>query len=670
MKKLVLIAILSTTLVNAPIAQTTTVGLLQYNNPADDGYILFAPLDTNITYLIDKCGKKVHSWNSAYKPGSAVYLLADGDLLRAGNVNNNAFSKGGSGGIIERIDWDGNVKWSYTISDNKECMHHDMSILPNGNILVIAWEKKTLSEAIAAGGNPAMIQSSVWSEQILELQPVGTNGANIVWEWHLWDHLVQDHDNTKPNFGTIATSPGLMNLNYSETPRPKDWIHLNSIEYNPALDQIMLSTKDISEIWVIDHSTSTLQAAGHNGGNAGKGGDFLYRYGNPAAYNNGTEENQVFFGQHNAHWIAPGLPFENDIMVFNNGNGRTGGNYSSVEIITPPTVSAGIYNSTLPYGPSASTWSYTDATPSNFFAPLVSGAQQLANGNVLICEGTSGNFFEIDNNKNTVWKYINPIADTGILLQGTVPVDNDAFRAVFYPSSYSGLSGKTLTGISTIENINTISDGCGITLISIANAAESEGNAGTKQLSFPVSLSSPSLNTITVKYRTENGIAVSPADFIAANGTIVFNPGETTKMVNITINGDLTPEGNETFKVKLSRPVNAILAVNKSTGTISNDDIVSVSLAGGSQEAFVAGNNNNIKIYPNPVIDKVNILLPDNSSGHTIVITDIAGRSIKKAISTANQKSITLNVDELSKGVYMVKIISANQSNCYKFIKQ
>ena len=388
----------------------TTVGLIQHNpGTLDDGFVLFAPTRSNTTYLIDKCGKKVKSWTSTYNPGLSCYLLSDGTLLRTGVVQSQSFNAGGHGGVIEKIDWNGNVIWTYFISDATNWQHHDVKALPNGNILVIAWESKTNTQAIAKGRNPLLVPTTLWSEQILEIQPTGATGGNIVWEWHLWDHLIQDFDNTKPDFGAVNTNPQLLNINYKATAASSDWIHLNSIDYNVALDQILVSSRVLNEIWIIDHSTSSTEAASHTGGNSGKGGDFLYRWGNPLAYNTGTSTQ--FFGQHNAQWIQTGLPYENQIMVFNNGNGRTGGNYSTIEIINPP-VDGFNYTSSLPYLPASTSWIYNDGNPNNFYAQLTSGCQQLSNGNVLFCNGPKGTFKEISASGTILWEYINPVSVT------------------------------------------------------------------------------------------------------------------------------------------------------------------------------------------------------------------------------------------------------------------
>lgn len=453
-----LLNICLTFFISSTLNSQTTVGLIQHNpGTLDDGFVLFAPTRSNTTYLIDRCGKEVKSWTSTYNPGLSCYLLSDGTLLRTGVVQSQSFNAGGHGGVIEKIDWNGNVIWTYFISDATNWQHHDVKALPNGNILVIAWESKTNTQAIAKGRNPLLVPTTLWSEQILEVQPTGATGGNIVWEWHLWDHLIQDFDNTKPDFGVINTNPQLLNINYNATADNSDWIHLNSIDYNVALDQILVSSRVLNEIWVIDHSTSSAEAASHSGGNSGNGGDFLFRWGNPLAYNTGTSTQ--FFGQHNAQWIQTGLPYENQIMVFNNGNGRTGGNYSTIEIINPP-VDGFNYTSSLPYLPASTSWIYNDGNPNNFYAQLTSGCQQLSNGNVLFCNGPKGTFKEISASGTILWEYINPVSVTGILTQGTTAASNAAFRCTFYPSSYSGFNNQLFSSPTIIENSNSVSSSC------------------------------------------------------------------------------------------------------------------------------------------------------------------------------------------------------------------
>jgi hypothetical protein len=415
----------------------------------EKGYILFAPLNNHTTYLVDRCGKKVHEWVSRFQPGLSAYFLPDGTLLRTGADTENATYRntGGFGGYIEKLDWDGNVLWHCRISDSFQCMHHDIAPMPNGDILVIAWERKSDTVAKTYGRKPALMSSMLWSEKILQIRPKGISGYDVIWEWHVWDHLVQDYDKSAPNYANVNEHPELINLNYAlNNQAAADWLHMNGISYNAKLDQIMLSAHNFSEIWIIDHSTTTAEAASHMGGKQGNGGDLLYRWGNAAAYNRGSSLDQKLFEQHDASWIPDGLRYGGKIMVFNNGLGRPG-NYSSVEIISPPVTNTGAYMLDLPYLPTKSSWVYKDTA--NFFSPLISGAQMMPNGNILVCSGIPGDLFEIDSIRNKVWDYKNPVTAKGPVMQGKT--GGSVFRCTFISKGFSGFNGKTLPAGNPIE---------------------------------------------------------------------------------------------------------------------------------------------------------------------------------------------------------------------------
>jgi hypothetical protein len=430
-------------------------GLILDTGAAFEGYTLFAPLNSTTTYLVDIRGQLVHSWPSKYEPGQAAYLLEDGSVLRAAREpGNRHFGGGGIGGRLERIALDGQVVWEFVYADENHCQHHDIKPMPNGHVLLIAWEKKTREQVLAAGRDPEQSTGrELWPDCVIEVEPQGTSGGKIVWEWHVWDHLVQDVDESKPNYGVVADHPELVDLNYRrrtphETPeemrrlrslgyvggaepadlerddgRPPpfgpgpggfdmraDWCHTNSIDYNAKLDQIALSLLDFNEIWIIDHSTSTREAAGHGGGRYGKGGDLLYRWGNPRAYGAGGPEDQTLFAQHDVRWIPEGSPGAGHLMVFNNGPGRPDGPYSSVVEIAPPIDSAGRYRleGGRAFEPLRPCWEYTAANKDEFFASHISGAERLGNGNTLICSGEEGRVFEVNREGKTVWEYINP----------------------------------------------------------------------------------------------------------------------------------------------------------------------------------------------------------------------------------------------------------------------
>jgi len=388
---------------------------------------LFTPLGNKATYLIDEDGNTVKTWESDYSPALSAYLLDDKSLLRTaslGSDGNSIFgSTGGAGGLVQQFDWDGNLIWEFEHNSDTYLLHHDIEYLPNGNILMIAWEYKSETEAINAGRDPSLLsEGELWPDKIIEVVPEGTNGGTIVWEWHVWDHLIQDYDNIKTNYGVVSEHPEKIDLNFTLNQANADWNHTNAVDYNEKLDQILLTVRSFSEVWIIDHNTASEEAAG-------SAGDLLYRWGNPQTYGRGTDGDQMLFVPHDGQWIETEYPGENDILIFNNGQGRSDGDYSSVDEFAPPLDTDNNYTITLEnsYGPEELIWTYQADTVSNFYANHISGAQRLSNGNTLICEGTAGKFFEVTPNGEIVWEYANPYVDSSP--QGN---NNTVFRAVRY----------------------------------------------------------------------------------------------------------------------------------------------------------------------------------------------------------------------------------------------
>ena len=457
-----------------------TVGLFLNDSLSYNGYTLFAPLSSRTTYLIDNCGELINSWQSDYTPGVAVYLLENGHLLRTARIAS-PFNAGGTGGRIEEYDWNGNLVWAYNYSSDDYHQHHDITPMPNGNILVLAWEKISEQEAIDLGRNPALINfQGLWPEHIVELKPIGSDSAEIVWEWHAIDHIVQNFDPTLPNYGNPADHPEKLDLNYGAGTGGgpggfADWMHGNSLAYNPDLDQIMLCSRRLHEFYIIDHSTTSAEAAGSSGGNSGRGGDLLYRWGNPEAYGRGTVADKALFGPHNAHWIPEGLSGAGHVLVFNNGVDRPSGFISSVDEIAPPILPDGNYelDAGFPYGPSNLVWSFTADPPESFYSPNISGAQRLPNGNTLICEGDDGLFFEVTPDGQEVWRYVNPVNSQGPIVQGNVTGQNSVFRATRYGPDYPAFAGKDLTPQGPIE-LNPLPGMC-----MIFNALDEAGNGGS-----------------------------------------------------------------------------------------------------------------------------------------------------------------------------------------------
>lgn len=434
-------------LLTVNIQAQQTVGLFANSTKAFEGYTLFAPINNTETYLIDNCGEKVHSWSSNYRPGLSCYLLEDGTLVRTGR-----FQFMGTGvGIVEMIDWDGNVIWDYSANATHGKQHHDIALLPNGNILLIVNDDRTQAEVIEAGSSTN--NEILISEQIIEIQPnLLTGESTVVWEWKAWNHLIQDTDNTKPNFGTISEHPERIDINFLNH-NNDDWLHFNGIDYNEAFDQIIISIRNFSEFWIIDHSTSTEEAATSAGGKYGKGGDLLYRWGNPQSYDQGNPTDQKLFLQHHTHWIPEPLTEAGKILLFNNQAGNPQGqDYSTVNILDTPVDADGFYTyNGGAFEPANFDWTYQAAVPTDFYSSFISGVQRLENGNTLICEGRGGRFFEIDENEDVVWEYVNPVNNMGIINQNVVPEENNVFRCTRYAIDYAGFDGQTLIPQGYIE---------------------------------------------------------------------------------------------------------------------------------------------------------------------------------------------------------------------------
>ena len=494
-------------------ARRSRAGVVVNQPGVFEGYTLVFPLSSTNTYLIDMQGRVVRTWQSKYMAGQEAYLLENGHLLRAADLGKNEAHFGGAskGGRIQEFTWEGEIVWDFRFHNQTQLRHHAITRMPNGNLLMIVWERKSPQEAIAAGVKPELAgKTDMLVDALIEVEPAGKTGGNVVWEWRMWDHLIQDHDRSKSNFGEVAAHPELLDANFARNAgggfldlfappaAPKkddqalaagerkttedekldrlkglgyigagggkkfagffpDWTHVNAVAYDARLDQIMLSPREFNEVWILDHSTTTAEAAAHQGGRYGKGGDILYRWGNPRAYRAGTARDQRLFQQHDTQWVPTGLPGTGNMLVFNNGGGRPGGQYSSVDEVVLPVDADGRYSRQpgTRFGPDEPVWTYTAPKPSDLFAMMMSGAQRLPNGNTLISTGFGGTIFEVTPRKEVVWKYIVPLdgqtkRDSMMFLSGP---GNPVFRAYRYAPEYPGLANRDLTPGKTIEEL-------------------------------------------------------------------------------------------------------------------------------------------------------------------------------------------------------------------------
>lgn len=438
-------------------AQDHTVGVLTYHPwESYDGYNLVYPENQPNVFLMDNCGQIVHQWTdeAGFIPGKVAYLLDDGTLVKT-KRNNDAFGDpiqgGGEGAFVEIRSWDNELLWQFEQNDSTARIHHDISVMPNGHILMISWEYFSEEEMIQEGRKPdLLVQHRLWPDYILEVDP---SLDSVVWEWHVMDHIIQDYDSTKLNYGVVEEHPELIDLNWDTNGGKADWTHVNSVDYNEGLDQIVISVPHFHEFWIIDHSTSLVEAEGHTGGNSGIGGDLLYRWGNPATYRNGSALNQKLFFQHDVHWVdnfvEEGDLYYGKIALFNN---RINFNLSTASILTP------VFDTTLQRYtglevPTDFDITFSHPQPGMITSGIMSGIQILPNGNTLICASRPGYTFEMIPDQKIVWEYKTPLHLGIPVSQGTVLSQsaNVTFRLNRYPKDFSAFEGRDLTPMGYLE---------------------------------------------------------------------------------------------------------------------------------------------------------------------------------------------------------------------------
>jgi len=324
------------------------------------------------------------------------------------------------------------------------------------------------------------------------LAPDGNGGASIVWEWHLWDHLCQDTDSTKPNYTSdISANPELININMIQEmggsgggPGGGDWFHVNGVDYNEDLDQICFSSRHASEIYIIDHSTTTEEAASHLGGNSGMGGDILYRWGNPENYG-------VFSAQtipnavHDVRWITDdGRPNGGYLQIFNNSG--VSNNQSAIDGIETPIDPATGYNYILDAGEAYGPSSYTTRYACAYSASGQSSSDRMSNGNIFVNasagQGGAGVMYEVNSDGNIIWGPYNSQTPKGFRYEcdhpGVIALEsfvNSATSSCFtssisevdesyliYPNPTNGIVNIDLSTLSQNSNEFTVTNITGV----------------------------------------------------------------------------------------------------------------------------------------------------------------------------------------------------------------
>ncbi len=453
-------------------SQSNTIGLLEIDSIlVSDGYVLFNPENQSTVFLINNCGEVVHTWKTDEfrLPGKEQYIDEAGRLYLASiqpALQNPSFGSGGAGGVLEILDWEGNIEWQRIVADGQQRQHHDIHIMPNGNIMYIAWENIPLDKAAECGfdtlNNP---QIGFWPDKIVEINP---NTDQIVWEWRSMDHMIQDIDSERMNYGVIAEHPERININYIDFAFGRqDVHHINAIDYNEELDMVMISVRNFNEIWIIDHSTTIEEAASHDGGLRGKGGDLIYRWGNPAAYNSGEESDQKLFRQHDAAWIddvPQNHPYFGQVSVYNNFIGPE----FSLGTVFNPVFNAdenSFASESGLYLPLDFTTTFSHPVQAKTFSTAASNIQMLPNGNVLMCAARQGRMFELTISGDLTWEYLIPTRNGLPIMQGEEIQlsDNFTFSGRRYAIDFNGFQGRDLTPKGFIE-LNPNTEVCSISL--------------------------------------------------------------------------------------------------------------------------------------------------------------------------------------------------------------
>ncbi len=588
-----------------------TVGTITYAPEATlDGYTLVYPHNQPHAYLLNFCGEVVNMWESETmsRPGNTAYLLPNGDLMmtrRPASISGNPIWAGGGGAVVERRSWDNEILWSYVQNNDSARFHHDIAPMPNGNVLAICWEAIDSAACALAGRDPEMLTAGgLWSEKIVELQPNGTGGAEVVWEWRLWDHLVQNVNPEAQNFGEVSANPHRIDLNYPQVGNvPMDFVHMNSIDYNPINDHILVSAPEYDEIWVIDHGNFS-------------DGSIKWRWGNPMAYGSSDSTQHHLHYQHDANWVdepyQTSSPFFGKISVFNNRVPDSTGTHSALTVVVPPYDeydNSYIMNGAV-FAPSAPDFFWEATEPSGFSSTGLSSFQPLAGPNFLVCEGRAGRISEITLSGDTVWQYVTPLQAGQPVAQGTelAPAANLTFKATRYPAQYPAFNNP-LDSLGTVIELN----------------------------GSPLSACLPCDLSVEI-IPSESGMPTAQITGGTAPFEVLWTDVATSETCTELDPCDCNPE------VFCSPTIWFVtLVVTDANGCTSSDESTSMGLTDGK---------GSFRVWPNPTSGTLN--LSGIPAGNTAQLFDLHGRLVATQAIGGNEK-IQWQLPELATGTYLLK---------------
>lgn len=403
---------------------------------AINGYVLLKNYDLSTYHLINNCGEIVNTWNIAdgfYNHGK---LLPNGNLLFF------------NGNKIEERSWDDQVVNSVFLISNDIALDYEVIKMNNGNYLSVGRKEKSAQEFINLGFSLDGQAPSV-VDVVMEID---STSGRILWEWDISDHIIQERDPSKGNYGVVADHPELLDV---DAISDFDWqfyesFMINGMDFNEELEQIALSIRKLSEVIIIDKSTTTEEAATGEGGNSGKGGDILFRWGNPQNYGQGNSSDRKLYFQHNPKWARVG-PYEGKLTAFNNGLDRpfSGAFFSEIPVVDTEVDENGNYalDENEEFASGSADFIYrSSSNVDGFYSGYLSGGQLLSNGNVFVTVGEQSTLKEYNEDGELLWEF----------RYGW----NDApFRTEKYSEDYPAFIGRDLTPDGYTQ-FSTPFDGC------------------------------------------------------------------------------------------------------------------------------------------------------------------------------------------------------------------
>lgn len=239
--------------------------------------VLVVPDFGKETVLLDDQGKEILSWKSENTNAGGARLLKDRSLLHVVNRPlQRPFRKAILGGGLEILDAESRPVWRFLNATSEHASCGDALMLPNGNVLTMIMEWKSKEDVIKAGRDASLVDDNgMLVPGLMEVKPNGPTAGIPVWKWSLWNHLYQQAHPALANYSFPKGKEGCMDINQGQQKR-RGWIQPLEIDYNEK-DQLILVTFQNRQAWVIDHSTTTAEAATDKGGKSGKGGRLLQK---------------------------------------------------------------------------------------------------------------------------------------------------------------------------------------------------------------------------------------------------------------------------------------------------------------------------------------------------------------------------------------------------------